>query len=150
MCTLRFALLAASLAATTAFASPTDPKPGAEYTVLAAPQPAQAAGKKVEVIEYFMYHCPFCHALDPVLEQWVRKQGDNIVFKRIHIPYQGAADPEAHLFLTLQAMGKSDAYQANVLDAVGAIVQRKRSETLSEQEILDVAYKLPGMTKPAS
>jgi thiol:disulfide interchange protein DsbA len=144
---LRLALLAASLAVTTAFATPTDPKPGAEYTVLAAPQPTQAAGKKVEVIEFFMYHCPFCHALDPVLEQWVRKQGDNIVFKRIHIPYQGAADPEAHLFLTLQAMGKSDAYQANVLDAVGAIVQRKRSETLSEQEILDVAYKLPGMDR---
>lgn len=144
---LRFAFIAAGLVVTTAFASPNAPKPGAEYTVLSTPQPSQTAGKKVEVIEFFMYHCPYCHALEPVLEQWVKKQGDNIVFKRIHIPYQGASDPEAHLFLTLQAMGKSEEYQADVLDAVGDIIKRKRSETLTEQEVLDVAYKLPGINK---
>lgn len=144
---LRFALVAASLVVTTAFASPTDPKQGAEYTVLAVPQPSQAVGKKVEVIEFFMYHCPFCHALEPALEQWVKKQGENIIFKRIHLPYQGANDPEAHLFLTLQAMGKSEAYQSAVLDTVGDIVRRKRSETLTEQEILDVGQKLPGIDK---
>jgi thiol:disulfide interchange protein DsbA len=144
---LRFAIVAASLVVTTAFASPNDPKPGAEYTVLSVPQPSQTAGKRVEVIEFFMYHCPFCHALEPTLEQWVKKQGDNILFKRIHIPYQGPNDPEAHLFLTLQAMGKSEAYQSAVLDAVGDIVRRKRSETLTEQEILDVAHKLPGIDK---
>jgi len=144
---LRFIVIAASLAITTAVASPTDPRPNAEYTELSAPQPSQTAGKKVEVIEFFMYHCPFCHALEPVLEQWVRKQGDNIIFKRIHIPYQGANDPEAHLFLTLQAMGKSEMYQSTVLAAVAEIVRRKRSETLSEQEVLDVAYKLPGIDK---
>jgi thiol:disulfide interchange protein DsbA len=144
---LRSAIVAASLVVTTAFASPSDPKPGAEYTVLSVPQPSQTAGKKVEVIEFFMYHCPFCHALEPTLEQWVKKQGNNIVFKRIHIPYQGPNDPEAHLFLTLQAMGKSEAYQSAILDAVGDIVRRKRSETLTEQEILDVAHKLPGIDK---
>lgn len=144
---LRLALVAASLIATTAFASPTDPKPGVEYTMLSTPQPSQTAGKKVEVIEFFMYHCPHCHALEPILEQWVKKQGNNITFKRIHMPYQGASDPEAHLFLTLQAMGKNEEYQARVMDAVGAIVMRKRSETLSEQEILDLASKLPGIDK---
>lgn len=147
MRSLRFAIVATSLVVTTAFASPNDPKAGAEYTVLSMPQPSQTAGKKVEVIEFFMYHCPFCHALEPVLEQWVKKQGDTIIFKRIHLPYQGPSDPEAHLFLTLQAMGKSEEYQAKVLDAVGDIVRRKRSETLTEQEVLDVADKLPGIDK---
>lgn len=144
---IRFALAAASLVAITASASPTDPKAGAEYTVLAAPQPSQTVGKNVEVIEFFMYHCPFCHALEPMLEQWVSKQGDNITLKRIHLPYQGPNDPEAHLFLTLQAMGKNETYQAKVMDAVGAIVQRKRSETLTEQEVLSVATALPGIDK---
>lgn len=147
MRSLRFVLAAASLATTTAFASPTDPKPGVEYTVMATPQPSQTSGKKVEVIEVFMYHCPFCHALEPALEQWAKKQGDNIVFKRLPMPYQGPNDPEAHLFLTLQAMGKSEEYQGRLMDAVGDIVNRKRSETLTEQEVLDVAYKLPGIDK---
>lgn len=147
MRSLRFALLATSVVVTTAFATPSDPRPGAEYSVMASPQPTQAAGKRVEVIEFFMYHCPYCHALEPVLAKWVKKQGDNIVFKRIHIPYQGPSDPEAHLFLTLQAMGKSEEYQGKVLDAVGDIVRRKRSETLTEQEVQGVAYQLPGIDK---
>jgi thiol:disulfide interchange protein DsbA len=50
-------------------------------------------------------------ALEPALEQWVKKQGDNIVSKRIHMPYQGPSDPEAHLFLTLQAMGTRNQQQ---------------------------------------
>jgi thiol:disulfide interchange protein DsbA len=122
MRSLRFALLAANLVATAvstpAFASPTDPKSGVEYVTLAQPQPVQAVGKKVEVIEFFMYHCPHCNALEPQFEQWVKKQGDNIVLKRVHLPFSGPNDPEAHLYLTLEALGKVDEMHAKVFKAV--------------------------------
>lgn len=118
MRSLRFALLAASLVASTAFASPTDPKNGVEYVTLAQPQPVQAAGKKVEVIEFFMYHCPHCNALEPQFEQWVKKQGDNIVLKRVHLMAGGPNDPEAHLYLTLEALGKVDEMHAKVFKAI--------------------------------
>jgi thiol:disulfide interchange protein DsbA len=122
MRSLRFALLAASLVATAvstpAFASPTDPKSGVEYVTLAQPQPVQATGKKVEVIEFFMYHCPHCNALEPQFEQWVKKQGDNIVLKRIHLTAGGPTDPEAHLYLTLEALGKVDEMHAKVFKAI--------------------------------
>lgn len=118
MRSLRFALLAATLAVGTAFASPADPKNGVEYITLAQPQAVQAAGKKVEVIEFFMYHCPHCNALEPQFEQWVKKQGDNIVLRRIHIPSQGASDPEAHLYLTLEALGKVNEMHAKVFKAM--------------------------------
>ena len=117
MRSLRFALLATVLAASTAFASPTDPKNGVEYVTLAQPQPVQATGKKVEVIEFFMYHCPHCNALEPQLEQWVKKQGANIQFKRVHLPFAGPNDPEAHLYLTLDAMGKAEEFQPKVFKA---------------------------------
>jgi thiol:disulfide interchange protein DsbA len=115
---LRFALIAASLVASTAFASPSDPKNGVEYVTLAQPQPSQAVGKKVEVIEFFMYHCPHCNRLEPSFEQWVKKQGDNIVLKRIPLPAQGANDPEAHLYLTLEAMGRLGDMHQKVFNAV--------------------------------
>ena len=115
---LRFALLAASFVASAAFASPTDPKDGVEYVTLAQPQPTQATGKKVEVIEFFMYHCPHCNALEPYFEQWVKKQGDKIALRRVHMPSQGASDPEAHLYLTLEALGKLDQMHAKVFKAV--------------------------------
>jgi protein dithiol oxidoreductase (disulfide-forming) len=115
---LRFALIAASLVASTAFASPSDPKNGVEYVTLAQPQPVQQVGKKVEVIEFFMYHCPHCNRLEPSFEQWVKKQGDNIVLKRIPLPAQGANDPEAHLYLTLEALGRLGDMHQKVFNAV--------------------------------
>lgn len=144
---LNFAFVSLSFITATASASPNNPKAGVEYTVLSNPQKSQSTANKVEVIEFFMYHCPFCHAFEPELERWVKNQGSNIIFKRIHMPYQGVDDPETHLFLTLEALGKSDQYQVKVLDAIGDIVRRKRSETLTEQEVLDVAYNLPGNDK---
>jgi thiol:disulfide interchange protein DsbA len=117
MRSLRFALLAAALAASTAFASPADPKNGVDYVTLAQPQPVQATGKKVEVIEFFMYHCPHCNAFEPQLEQWIKKQGNNIQFRRVHMPATGPNDPEAHLHLTLEALGKAEEFQPKVFKA---------------------------------
>jgi protein dithiol oxidoreductase (disulfide-forming) len=114
---LRFALVAATLVAGTAFASPTAPVNGAEYITLAAPQPVQTSGKKVEVIEFFMYQCPHCNVLDPYLSAWVKKQGDNVVFKRVHYPVTGPNDAQAHLYLTLEAMGKLDELHEKVFKA---------------------------------
>ena len=74
MRSLRFAFIAALMVTNTAFASPTDPKNGVDYQTLSAPQPVQATGKKVEVIEFFAYHCPACNALEPTLNQWIKKQ----------------------------------------------------------------------------
>ena len=128
---LRFALAAASVVVASCFAAPafasvTAPTSGVEYTTLAAPQPVPA-GKKVEVIEFFMYHCPHCNALEPQLEEWVKKQGDNIVLKRVHFPSTGPNDPEAHLYLTLDALGKVPEMQPKVFNAVH--VQRIRLNT---------------------
>ncbi|MGG7602976.1 thiol:disulfide interchange protein DsbA/DsbL [Massilia sp. BKSP1R2A-1] len=137
MRSLRFALIAATLAASTAFASPTAPVNGADYITLAQPQPVQATGKKVEVIEFFAYHCPACNMLEPSLNQWIKKQGDNIVMRRIHLPFQGPADPEAHLFLTLEAMGKLEEYHPRVFQAVH--VQRQR--LMKDDAIIEWAAK---------
>jgi len=137
MRSLRFALIAATMVASTAFASPADPKNGVDYQTLSAPQPVQATGKKVEVIEFFAYHCPACNMLEPSLNQWIKKQGDNIVMRRIHLPFQGNADPEAHLFLTLEAMGKLEEYHPRVFQAVH--VQRQR--LMKDDQIIEWAVK---------
>ena len=137
MRSLRFALVAASLIAGFANASPTDPKNGAEYTTLSVPQPVQATGKKVEVVEFFAYHCPACNAMEPTLNQWIKKQGDNIVVRRVHLPFQGPADPEAHLFLTLEAMGKLEEYHGKVFRAVH--VERQR--LMKDEDIIAWAAK---------
>jgi thiol:disulfide interchange protein DsbA len=104
---LKFILTALTLSAvalSSASASPADPKNGVEYKTLAAPQPVDT-GKKVEIIEFFDYACPHCSAFDPALGAWVKKQGDNIVFKRMHISRSGTDLPQQKMFFTLEAMG---------------------------------------------
>jgi thiol:disulfide interchange protein DsbA len=137
MRSLRFALIAATMVASTAFASPADPKNGVDYQTLTAPQPVQATGKKVEVIEFFAYHCPACNMLEPTFNQWVKKQGDNIAVRRVHLPFQGPTDPEARLFLTLEAMGKLEEFHPKVFHAMH--VQRQR--LLKDDAIIDWAVK---------
>jgi len=107
-----------SVSASLASASPAVPQNGVDYATLAQPQPVQESGKKVEVIEFFMYHCPVCNALEPAFEEWVRKQGDRITLRRIHYPSTGPADPEAHLFLTLEAIGRLGDMHEKVFKAV--------------------------------
>jgi thiol:disulfide interchange protein DsbA len=129
MRSLRFAVAAAAAAmiATTAMASPAAPKNGAEYTTLASPQPTQVVGKKIEVIEFFAYHCPACNLMEPHVDAWVKKQGANVNFKRIPFPFTGPADPEAHLYITLEAMGKAEEYGPKVFRAFH--VERQRLVT---------------------
>jgi thiol:disulfide interchange protein DsbA len=129
--------LAAAVAALPASASPAVPRDGAEYRTLPAPVAPQAQGKKVEVVEFFMYHCPACNMLEPGLAAWVRKQGDAIQFRRIHVPHTGAADPEAHLFLTLEAMKLDDSMHDKVLNTWH--VERKRLK--SDEDNLEWAVK---------
>ncbi|WP_296001158.1 thiol:disulfide interchange protein DsbA/DsbL [Rugamonas sp.] len=120
-----------------AFASPVSPKSGAEYTVLPSPQPVPATGKKIEVIEFFMYHCPACYAIEPELNAWVKAQGERIVFRRIHVPHTGDNDPEAHLFLTLEAMQREDALHGKV-EATWHVERRRLG---SDADNLDWAVK---------
>lgn len=98
------ALMLSAVALSSASASPAEPKNGVEYKTLPTPQPVDT-GKKVEVIEFFDYACPHCYALDPSLTAWVKKQGDNIVFKRVHISRSGTDLPQQKMFFTLEAMG---------------------------------------------
>jgi len=107
-----------SLTASLAAASPAVPQNGVDYATLAQPQPVQANGKKVEVIEFFMYHCPVCNALEPLFQDWIKKEGDRIAVRRIHIPSTGPVDPEAHLYLTLEALGRLGDMHEKVFKAV--------------------------------
>lgn len=120
-----------------ASASPTYPTEGAEYISLATPQGVTASGKKVEVIEFFMYHCPACNSFELQLQEWVKKQGSNIEFRRIHVPHRGPDDPEAHLFLTLEAMNLEGAMHAKIL----RYWHVEHHQLISDEDNIDWAVK---------
>jgi thiol:disulfide interchange protein DsbA len=130
---LRFALAAAAMISSAAFATPLDPKSGAEYQTLATPQATQVVGKKIEVIEFFAYHCPACFMMEPHVADWVKKHKDDVVFKRIAFPFRGATDAEAHLWLTLESMGQAEEWGPKVFRAVHV----ERIRLGSDEQILE-------------
>lgn len=114
----RLACAAVLLAAASfAGASPTSPREGAEFLLLPDPQPLEG-GKKVEVIEFFAYYCPHCYAFEPKLAAWVKKQGDNIVFRRVHVPRGEAVAAQQRLFFTLESLGMLDQYHDKAFNAM--------------------------------
>jgi thiol:disulfide interchange protein DsbA len=100
-------------------ASPAAPVLDTDYVRLSERQPVDA-GKKVEVIEFFAYYCPHCYAFEHDIEAWAKKQGDNIVFRRVHISSGPSVLPQQKLFFSLEAMGLLDQYHQKVFDAMHA------------------------------
>jgi thiol:disulfide interchange protein DsbA len=130
MLVLSFGLLAGG-----AIAAVGNPELGKEYTMLDNPQ-AVEAGKKIEVIEFFAYYCPHCYALEPLMEEWVKKQGNNIVFKRVHVS-DSRAIPQQKLFFALDALNKVEEFQFKAFQAIH--VERNRLQT--DAEVLAFAVK---------
>jgi protein dithiol oxidoreductase (disulfide-forming) len=130
------AALTISLLAAGAQATPDNPQNGVDYRTLEKPQQTDS-GKKVEVTEFFWYSCPHCNALEPDLAAWVKKQGDNIVFKRVPVAFRESMVPQQKLYYTLEAMGKLDELHGKVFNTIH--VQRKRTDT--DAEITEFAVK---------
>ena len=94
-------------AMTSAHASPTAPVAGTDYTVLQSPQPVDPTGK-IQVIEFFWYGCPHCNEFDPYLEAWVKKQGPDVVFKRVPVAFRDDFIPHSKMYHALDALGLAD------------------------------------------
>jgi thiol:disulfide interchange protein DsbA len=128
------ALLGLAAACASLSAAAAEPQAGAQYLVLPSPQPTDT-GKKVEVIEFFAYYCPHCYAFEPALEAWVRKQGDDIVFKRVHVQGGASVLPQQRLFFTLDAMGLLNQYHQKVFDAM----HQQHLRLSSDEQVFDWA-----------
>lgn len=134
---ITLSLALAALCAGSAFASPTNPVNGAEYRTLPQAQPTQKVEGKVEVIEFFMYHCPACNAVEAPLADWVKKNADKVNFRRVHLSSGEARDFEARLFATLEALQLQDSMHDKVL----AAWHKERHRLRSDAENLEWAVR---------
>jgi thiol:disulfide interchange protein DsbA len=117
-------------------AAPVAPKEGVQYQVL--PQKLDTpSGKQVEVIEFFAYSCPHCNVFEPLLAEWVKKQGNNIVFKRVHVAGGARALPQLRLFSTLEALGLVEQYHGRLF----AAMHQQGVRFADDQEVLDWVAK---------
>lgn len=99
------------------------PVEGQQYQKLGSPAPVLSAGK-VEVVEFFGYWCPHCHAFEPMLDAWVRKLPASVSFRRVPVAFSAPQEPYQRIFLALEAMGQLDAMHRKVFTAIHVQKQR--------------------------
>jgi protein dithiol oxidoreductase (disulfide-forming) len=87
------------------------------FTLLQPAQPMDGSGK-VEVIEFFSYACPHCYKLEPFMESWAKKQGPDVVVKRVPGAGSDAWTQLAAFYYSLEAMGKLEALHMKAFSAM--------------------------------
>ena len=102
---LSILFLSIGLVASAVQPAPAAPVAGKDYTVLSTPQPVEAPAGKIEVIEFMWYGCPHCNEFDPYLEAWVKKQGPDVVFKRVPVAFRDDFIPHSKLYHAVDALG---------------------------------------------
>jgi thiol:disulfide interchange protein DsbA len=81
-------------------------RPNYEYRQIA--QQPIATGQRIEVVEFFWYGCPYCNALQPALESWLKRKPEDVELRRIPAVFRESWVPHARLYYTLEALGETD------------------------------------------
>lgn len=89
---------------------------GEHYRTLG--EPAPTAGDGVEVIEFFLYACPHCHAFEPVLKQWAAELPEDVTVRRVPVTFGAAGPGYARLFYVAEALEMREAVHADIFDAI--------------------------------
>ena len=88
------------------------------YTELKTPQPVEAQGGKIDVVEFFWYGCIHCYNLEPALESWLKKLPPDVQFRRVPAVFNPRWGHDAAIFYTFEAMGLLDKLHRPLFDAI--------------------------------
>lgn len=100
------------------------PVEGTHYVRLSQPAPVSAAAGKIEVLEFFWYGCPHCNALEPALDDWVKRLPPDVAFKRVPVAFSAVHEAHQRLFYGLEAIGQLDTLHRRIFAALHTQQQR--------------------------
>jgi protein dithiol oxidoreductase (disulfide-forming) len=104
-------------------------QPGANYDPIVPGQPTSVSPGKVEVLEVFWLGCPHCYALEPYIRAWLKTKPAYIEFVRVPVMWGPIHRAHAHLFYTLQALGRPD-----LIEKAFDTIQHQQSPLASPDE----------------
>jgi thiol:disulfide interchange protein DsbA len=94
------------------------PEAGVDYQTLDKRVMVEAPAGKIEVVEFFWYNCPHCHAFEPAFDAWSKKVPKDVAVRRVPVAFRDDFAPQQRLFYALEAMGLVDKLHAKVFAAV--------------------------------
>ncbi len=103
---------------------------GKNYRLIDPPQPTDS-GKKIEVIEFFWYGCPYCNLLQPSLKAWLKRKPEDVEFRRVPAVLADSWVPLTRAYYALDAMGLEDKLHEEVYAAI-----HEKNVRLSDPRVL--------------
>jgi len=94
------------------------PEAGVDYLVLDKRVLVEAPAGKIEVVEFFWYNCPHCHAFEAAFDAWSKKVPKDVAVRRVPIAFRDDFAPQQRLYYALEAMGLVDKLHAKVFAAI--------------------------------
>ena len=80
---------------------------GKHYTRLVPTQPTVGGSDKVEVTEFFMYSCPHCYDLEPIINKWAENKPANSRLVRLPAVWNALAVLHGRMFLTAEVLARN-------------------------------------------
>jgi thiol:disulfide interchange protein DsbA len=91
---------------------------GKDYKELSPAQPVEVKRGQIEILEFFWYGCPHCFELEPELNAWAKRQGKDVVIRRV----PGVLNPSwaalTRAYYALEAIGQVERLHGDVFNAI--------------------------------
>ena len=123
------ALLGAATLPLLAQAQVKKPEEGVEYVTLDKRVPTEVGDGKVEVIEFFWYSCPHCHAFEPRFSQWLKSVPKDVVVRRVPVRFRDDFEAQQRTYYVFEALGLIDSLHGKLFHAIH--VERQPLNTLA-------------------
>jgi len=135
---LKQMLLALSLAIFAPLAAQAEEWQADEHYDLITPPVRTANQDKIEVVEFFWYGCGHCYNFEPLVSEWKKGLGDDVVFVGSPAVWNKPMELHARAYYTAQALGVLDTMHMVLFQAMN--VDRKRLASEAEIRQLFTAH----------
>jgi len=97
----------------------TDPDEGIDYETLPSPMPlvlTEPGDRRIEVLEFFRYGCPFCNRMEAPLHAWAARRASDVVLRKVPVSFYSTTHQQ--LYLTLVQLGQEPRLGPLVFDTI--------------------------------
>jgi thiol:disulfide interchange protein DsbA len=128
-------------------AQPSGLQQGVQFDVIEPAQPG-AEGAAVRVNEFFLYSCPHCYELEPLVSEWEERLPDHVEFARIPAVFS-RPDTRIHAetFYALDLMGQLEELHPVIFAAIHDEGRKLRTEESVERLLAEQGVDLEAFRK---
>ncbi len=94
------------------------PAEGKDYLSLDKRVPTDVGAGKIEVIEFFWYSCPHCHAFEPQFAAWLKAAPKDVVVQRVPVRFRDDFEAQQRAYYVFESLNMVDVMHGKLFHAI--------------------------------